>query len=124
MIYADYDYYKSDSGFCGTKLTETEFNANRKSAQALVDRMTFHRIELWGLTEAEIPDYIRDAVCALAEKMQVLEQMGGAGGLKTSETVGKQSVHYQYSAGASKESLMMEAAMHYIHGTPFASRGF
>lgn len=124
MIYADYDYYKSDSGFCGTKLTETEFNANRKSAQALVDRMTFHRIELWGLTEAEIPDYIRDAVCALAEKMQVLEQMGGAGGLKTSETVGKQSVHYQYSAGASKESLMMEAAMHYIHGTPFAYRGF
>lgn len=124
MIYADYDYYKSDSGFCGTKLTETEFNANRKSAQALVDRMTFHRIELWGLTEAEIPDYIRDAVCALAEKMQVLEQMGGAGGLKTSETVGKQSVHYQYSAGASKESLMMETAMHYIHGTPFAYRGF
>ena len=124
MIYADYDYYKSDVGFAGTKLTETEFKANRKNAQAFVDRVTFHRIELWGLTEAEIPDYIRDAVCSLCEKMRALEEMGGAGGLKTSETVGKQSVHYQFAAGATRESILMDTAMHYLHSTPFAYRGF
>lgn len=124
MIYADYDYYKSDSGFGGNKLSEEEFNANRKSAQAFVDRVTFHRVELYGLTEAEIPDYIRDAVCALAEKIQALEQMGGAGGLKTSETVSKQSVHYQFAAGTTRESILMDTAMHYLHSTPFAYRGF
>ena len=124
MIYADYDYYKSDAGFAGTKLTEVEFKANRKNAQAFVDRVTFHRIELWGLTEAEIPDYIRDAVCSLCEKMQALEEMGGAGGLKTSESVGKQSVHYQFATGATRESILMDAAMHYLHSTPFAYRGF
>lgn len=124
MIYADYDYYKSDVGFAGTKLTEAEFKATRKNAQAFVDRVTFHRIELWGLTEAEIPDYIRDAVCALCEKMQALEEMGGAGGLKTSESVGKQSVHYQFAAGATRESILMDTAMHYLHSTPFAYRGF
>lgn len=124
MIYADYDYYKSDSGFCGKQLSEEEFNVNRKSAQAFVDRVTFHRVELWGLTEAEIPDYIRDAVCALCEKMQALEEMGGAGGLKTSESVGKQSVHYQFAAGATRESILMDTTMHYLHSTPFAYRGF
>ena len=124
MIYADYDYYKSDAGFAGTKLTEAEFKANRKNAQAFVDRVTFHRIELWGLTEAEIPDYIRDAVCSLCEKMQTLEEMGGAGGLKTSESVGKQSLHYQFATGATRESILMDTAMHYLHSTPFAYRGF
>lgn len=86
--------------------------------------MTFHRIELWGLTEAEIPDYIRDAVCSLCEKMRALEEMGGAGGLKTSEAVGKQSVHYQFAAGTTRESILMDTAMHYLHSTPFAYRGF
>lgn len=124
MIYADYDYYKSEDGFAGTKLTETEFKGNRKNAQAFVDRVTFHRIELWGLTEAEIPDYIRDAVCSLCEKMRALEEMGGAGGLKTSEAVGKQSVHYQFAAGTTRESILMDTAMHYLHSTPFAYRGF
>ena len=124
MIYADYDYYKSDVGFAGTKLTEAEFKATRKNAQAFVDRVTFHRIELWGLTEAEIPDYIRDAVCSLCEKMRALEEMGGAGGLKTSEAVGKQSVHYQFAAGTTRESILMDTAMHYLHSTPFAYRGF
>ncbi len=124
MIYADYDYYKSEDGFAGTKLTEAEFKANRKNAQAFVDRVTFHRIELWGLTETEIPDYIRDAVCSLCEKMQTFEEMGGAGGLKTSESVGKQSVHYQFATGATRESILMDTAMHYLHSTPFAYRGF
>ncbi len=124
MNYADYDYYKSADGFCGTKLTETEFNHNRKQAQAFIDRVTFHRIELWGLTESEIPDYIRDAVCELAEKIQTFSADGADGGLKASETVGKQTVHYQYESGATQESVMMKSAMHYIHGTKFAYRGY
>ena len=72
----------------------------------------------------EIPDYIRDAVCSLCEKMRALEEMGGAGGLKTSESVGKQSVHYQFAAGATRESILMDTTMHYLHSTPFAYRGF
>ena len=124
MIYADYDYYTSESGFAGTKLTEAEFNNNRKAAQAFVDRITFHRIELLGLTEDEIPDYIRDAVCELCEQVQSFSDAGSGGGLKASESVGKQSVTYLHESGATQESVMMKAAMNYIHGTKFACRGY
>lgn len=126
MNYVEYDYYRSNSGFAGAMLTEAQFLNNRKKAQAFIDRITFHRIDLWKLTEDEIPDYIRDAVCALAEQYQAFSDTGAAvgGGLKTSESVGKQSVHYQYEAGATQESVLMKCAMHYIHGTKFAVRGY
>lgn len=123
MNYVEYEYYKSGSGFGGTKLTEEQFLRNRKKAQAFVDRITFHRIEIWKLTESEIPDYIRDAVCELAEKYQYFSESGSAGGLKTSESVGKQSVQYQYETGASQETVLMKCAMQYLHGTKFAYRG-
>lgn len=124
MIYADYEYYSSPAGFGGTKLTEEEFNHNRKPAQAFIDRITFHRIELWKLTESEIPDYIRDAVCDLAEQIQTFSAAEAGGGLKVSETVGKQTVHYAHGANASQESVMYKSAMNYIHGTKFAYRGY
>lgn len=126
MNYVDYDYYISSEGFGGTKLTAQEFFNNRKKAQAFVDRITFHRIELWKLTEDEIPDYIRDAVCDLAEQYQAISEagMGTGGGLISSESVGKQSVHYQYESGATQETVLMKCAMNYIHGTKFAYRGY
>lgn len=126
MNYVEYEYYKSDAGFGGTKLTEAQFVNNRKKAQSFIDRITFHRIELWGLTESEIPDYIRDAVCDLAEQIQAFSESGtgSGGGLKTSESVGKQSVQYSYESGATQESVMYKCAMHYIHGTKFAYRGY
>lgn len=123
MNYVEYEYYKSGSGFGGTKLTEEQFVRNRKKAQAFVDRLTFHRIEIWNLTESEIPDYIRDAVCELAEQYQSFSESGASGGLKTSESVGKQSVQYQYETGASQETVLMKCAMQYLHGTKFAYRG-
>lgn len=124
MNYVEYDYYKSEAGFGGTKLTEEQFNHNRKKAQAFLDRITFHRIEQWGPTQSELPDYIRDAVCDLAEQIQSFSEAGAGGWLKASETVGKQSVHYLHESGATQETELMKCAMHYIHGTPFAYRGY
>jgi len=124
MVYADYAYYTSSTGFAGSKLSETEFNQNRKQAQAFIDRITFHRIELWNISQNDIPDYIKDAVCDLCEKIQTFAEAGASGGLKASETVGKQSVTYLHESGATQESVMMKSAMNYIHGTKFAYRGY
>lgn len=124
IIYVDYDYYKSKSGYGGSKLTEEQFARNLKKAQAFVDRITFRRIETWNLTESEIPDYIKDAVCAVSEQMQAFAESEKNGALKTSESVGKQSVSYQYASGATQESILAECAMSYLHGTKFAYRGY
>ena len=124
MNYVDYNYYKSEAGYRGTKLTEDQFAHNLKKAQAFLDRLTFRRIEIWNLSESEIPDYIKDAVCALAEQIQAFADSGDNGALKSSESVGKQSVSYQYASGATQETILAECALNYLHGTKFAYRGY
>ena len=121
MVYADFAYYQSADGFCGTKLTETQFNEYRVKAQSFVDMITFHRIEEVGMTEEEIPVYVKNTVCALSEYMKRFDDDGGA--IKASETISKQSVSYFREQGSSKESEMLKVAMSYLDGTWLAYRG-
>lgn len=121
MVYADFAYYQSADGFCGTLLTESKFNEYRVKAQAFIDMITFRRIEEVGMTEEEIPVYVKNAVCALAEYMKKFDDDGGA--IKASETISKQSVSYFREQGASKESEMLKVAQSYLDGTWLAYRG-
>ena len=66
MVYADYAYYVAD--FAGTALTEDEFPSYAKKASALVDYVTFGRIEALG--PERVIDAVRDATCAVAEKLK------------------------------------------------------
>ena len=64
MVYADYAYYQKD--FPGSALTEENFPEYAKKASAIIDHVTFNRIPVL----SAIPDVVRDATCAVAEKLK------------------------------------------------------
>lgn len=121
MNYADYAYYKSKDGFAGTRLTEDQFLEYRTQAQGFVAMITFRRIEEVGMTEEDIPAYVKNAVCAIADYLKAYDDNGGA--LKASETVSKHSVTYLREQGTTKESEMLRLAGMYLDGTWLAYRG-
>lgn len=121
MHYADYTYYAAKYGFAGTKLNEAQFLTYRNQAQGFVAMITFHRIEESGITEDEIPNAVKNAVCAVAEYLKAYDDNGGT--LKASETVSKHAVTYYREQGTSKESEMRKIAGVYLDGTWLAYRG-
>ena len=64
MVYADYAYYQDD--FPGSELTEEDFPRYAKKASAIIDHVTFNRITAL----SSVPDVVRDATCAVAEKLK------------------------------------------------------
>ncbi len=60
-MYADFAYYTG--AYQGTRLTEDDFNAARREAEAYVDRLTYGRLQ----RGAAADDAVKSAVCAVAE---------------------------------------------------------
>lgn len=61
--YVTYEYYQNDYG--GMTITADRFQVCTAWASRLVDRITFGRVAK--LSDAECPDFVRDAVCAAAD---------------------------------------------------------
>lgn len=74
MIYATYEYYTKE--YYGTALTEQEFPKYAKRASAEIDHVTFGRIS--NMTDDQIPDAVRDAMCDVAEKLHHYETAEGS----------------------------------------------
>ena len=72
-MYATYSYYK-DKYF--GKLDSGDFYANVKRACAEIDHVTFGRCKK--MSEQEIPDEVRDAVCAIVDLLYRFESARGA----------------------------------------------
>lgn len=60
-MYADYAYYQGT--YCGSLLTEEQWPAASRAADAYIDRITFDRLQ----RGAPVDDAVRMAACALAE---------------------------------------------------------
>jgi len=90
--YATYKYYTDT--FLGTAIAEADFDALALRASEHIDRMTFHRAE--DVTDEDDLDSLAMANCAVAEEIQLVNQEGSQGGIK-SERVGAHSVEYAES---------------------------
>lgn len=114
--YADYTYYQNE--YRGTKVDEKTFGENLKWATALVDMVTFGRIERL----EEIPDCVKDAVCCAVEKYADYQKLR-AQELKSESNDGY-SVTY---SDAGKESDMRQEVIAdmkiYLSGTGLTYRG-
>ena len=60
-MYADYAYYQGT--YCGSLLTEEQWPAASRAADAYIDRITFDRLQ----RGAPVDDAVRMTACALAE---------------------------------------------------------
>ena len=60
-MYADYAYYQGN--YCGTALTEEQWPAAAREADAWLDRLTLGRLQ----RGAPVDDAVRNACCAMAE---------------------------------------------------------
>ena len=59
--YVDYNYYSETYG--GNKIPKDSFDACEKRAEAVLHRISFDRVKRL----PEIPDMVKDAICAMAE---------------------------------------------------------
>ena len=73
-MYATYSYYKNQ--FFGGKLEAEDFYRYAKRACAEIDHVTFGRCKK--MSEQEIPDEVRDAVCAIVDLLYRFESARGA----------------------------------------------
>ncbi|HBY72962.1 MAG TPA: hypothetical protein DEG06_12040 [Lachnospiraceae bacterium] len=122
MAYADYTFYTTT--YHGTAIaTQEDFNRLADRASDKLDIMTFDRL-VSGLPTAErAATRVKKAVCAVAEKLQEIEQaekMAQAGGygtdelgnvvgnIVTSKTAGAESI--SFSATSSVKSAVLSAA--------------
>ena len=117
--YVDYKYYSDTYG--GEKVPEDSFEACEKRAEAVLHQITFGRVKQL----PEIPDLIKDAICAMVEvKYQEDKKQAG---LK-SETIDGYSVTYESSGGTAGASgtvrLMYEEAKVYLANTGLLYRGW
>lgn len=117
MIYADYDYYQAE--FDGTVIrSHDEFIACARLASAVLDDMTFGRVE----NLKEIPDRVKDAVCAGAEAVCKYRQRADSN--VASESVGGWTRSYRTAnAGESARSTAREEMLPYVDGTYLTYRG-
>lgn len=87
MAYTDYVFYKEK--FYGTAIAQGDFERLIEKASDKLDIMTFDRL-MFGLPDNERAVMrIKKAVCAIAEKIQEIEQaekVAQAGGFKTDES--------------------------------------
>ncbi len=111
-LYADYDYYQST--YHGTLIPEADWPHRERQAAAFIDHITFGRLRHgW-----EITTDAQSAVCAVAEKLQLLDtnmgmqvQAARAAGISTENTDGY-SVSFKSSAEAqqARNSVLLDAA--------------
>lgn len=117
--YVDYEYYSNTYG--GKTIPKDSFDVVEKRAEAVLHRITFDRVKQL----PEIPDLVKDAICAMAEVRYQEEKKQP--GLK-SETIDGYSVTYESSGGTAGASgtvkLMYEEAKVYLANTGLLYRGW
>ena len=114
--YATYEYYSQT--YNGTALDEVAFARYARMASNLVDTVTFGRV----LNLQEIPDAVRDAVCAVAENYS--EHKAKTGQAIKSESNDGYSV--TFATAKTEEAFQAEAAgviRMYLAGTGLLFRG-
>lgn len=116
--YVTYEYYQNDYG--GTTITADRFQVCTAWASRLVDRITFGRVAK--LSDAERPDFVRDAVCAAADIYS--SGMDAAERAVQSESNDGYSVTYANAKEISSVSRdARSAAMMYLANSGLAYRG-
>ncbi len=113
--YVDYTYYTDT--YCGTTITDEDtFPRYARQAQALIDAITFGRIQ----RITEIPEEVMDAVCAAAE---VAYEAGQKSGIIKAENIDAYSVTYGDTDSKSINNAMIAAATPYLANTGLLFRG-
>jgi len=132
MVYADFEYYSSPSGYGGSLIAESEFGPCVKWASAILDEVTKGRVKAFD--SSKITDSIRDAVCAAAEcwykHQKALTKLDDLGRVRTSENNDGFSVSFSdsseenkfYSEAATKKAAVSSIRT-YLSGTGLCYRG-
>lgn len=131
--YADYAYYTGT--FNGKLIPEASFPQLARRASALADYLAFGRIEKHD--ESDLPDAVKDAVCAAAEILKADDDKRAAllaktqGGVLKSENIDGYSVSFGNSDTsaelANKSAAEQEAydeIRKYLMNTGLLFRGF
>lgn len=116
--YADYRYYKERYG--GSSIPEDQFKRCSRWATKLVDQITFGRVQK--MAYSEVPDFVKDAVCAASE-CYYLQWQSEAGGAR-SETNDGYSI--TYAGGGDKTKMASQAVSlvkTYLEGSGLLYRG-
>lgn len=125
MAYADYQYYTTE--YLGSAIAESAFDALALRASAFIDQITFDRASaiIDADTDPVTVARIKNAVCAVAEEMQSIQQSGGADGI-ASESLGNHSVTYTEDASQrlSNDAKLLRAAGMWLSPTSLLYSGF
>lgn len=121
MAYTTYEFYKDT--YYGTAIAKDDFNRLESRACDKLDTMTFDRLVSGLPADTRSATKVQKAVCAVAEKLQEIEQaekMAQAGGydtdesgnrvgnIVTSKSSGSESI--SFSATSSVKSAVISAA--------------
>lgn len=118
MVYATYTYYTKT--YAGTMLSEERFTYYARKASALIDQFTFGR--LTSMRSPDIPDTVRDATCASAEKLASLDTEEGS--RIASENNDGYSVSYRDTGGADYQNAeIYDLVETYLANTGLLYRG-
>lgn len=117
--YATYAFYTGT--YLGNVIASADFDRLALRASAYIDRMTFNR----AASDTDNAVAIKNAVCAVAEKLQTIEQEGSTGGIQ-SERVGSHSVTYAQNSLKQMSTIkrLEEAARLYLASTFLMFKGF
>lgn len=114
MNFTTYDFYKDVYG--GDKIPSKYFSRISIKASYIINKYTFNRV-----TKDNITDDIQIATCALSDKIYKIEQDGG---IKISETIGKQSVTYvRGNSNTTEEDIYYKTVYDYLVHTGLMYRG-
>jgi hypothetical protein len=121
--YADYEFYQGTYG--GTAIALADFSTLAIRASFMIDFYTYDRAEavIEANTEADKVTAIKLATCAVAEKIQEINERSGQ---IQSEKVGSHSVTYTPTptSSLSDDARMSLAAKRYLAKTGLMYRGF
>ena len=123
MTYCDFGYYKN--GYYGNLIGEEDFMRIAKRATDKINSITFWRMKFDELSE-EIKTRVKDATCALADKMYdnelsntAIREVGGAG--VSSVSSGSESISFGNSATISNtvelDRVYYSIVREYLTGT-------
>lgn len=117
-MFCTFDYYRDAYG--GRAIAEADWTQAEMSASAFVDRLTFRQMSNVCKTQEDVPDELRNAVCAVADRKAEIDSTGG---LVSSETTSKHSVTYHRQQEQTADMELRSAAMTYLAGTKWVYRG-
>lgn len=117
--YVGYEYYSGTDGYMGVEIKdETTFNRMVKRVTPILDKITFNRVKK--LTE--IPDCVKDAVCAMCEAYAGLEVSGSERKIKSENNDGFSQTFKEYDENAIHKQVA-NAGKSYLANTGLLYKG-